>query len=174
VILLHFMAMEKVYLLLGGNLGDKRQVFDGTVKLLNEQVGKITRQSHIYETEPWGFESSEQFWNQVLELSVSLSPEEVLNQTQQIEQMMGRTRKARQYDSRIIDIDILFYGEEIINLPNLVIPHPRIQERKFAMVPLAEITPDMNHPVFQKTIRQLLAECTDQLRVEKVENQSKQ
>ncbi|MDP2113799.1 MAG: 2-amino-4-hydroxy-6-hydroxymethyldihydropteridine diphosphokinase, partial [Bacteroidota bacterium] len=77
-------------------------------------------------------------------------------------------RKSNQYDSRIIDIDILFYGEKIVELPNLIIPHPRIQERKFALVPLNEIAPDFKHPVFHKTISQLLAECADQLRVEKV------
>ena len=157
--------MIKLYLLLGGNLGDKKQVFEETTRLLNEQLGKITQQSHIYETEPWGFESSDLFWNQALELSVSISAEEVLDRTQQIEQQLGRTRKANQYDSRIIDIDILFYGDQVISLENLNIPHPRIQERKFVLVPLNEIAPDLQHPVLQKSIAQLLLECPDQLRV---------
>lgn len=160
--------MIKLYLLLGGNLGDKRQVFKEATTLLEEQVGHITQQSHIYETEPWGFESADIFWNQVLELSVAISPEEVLERTQHIEQQLGRTRKTQQYDSRIIDIDILFYGDQIISLENLTIPHPRIQDRKFALVPLNEIAPGMKHPVLQKSIGQLLLECTDQLRVEKV------
>jgi len=137
--------------------------------LINEKVGKITRQSHIYETEPWGFESSDLFWNQVLELAVLISPQEVLNSTQQIEHQLGRTRAAQHYDSRIIDIDILFYGDQIISLENLTIPHPRIQDRKFALVPLNEIAPDLIHPALQKSISQLLLECPDQLRVEKVE-----
>ena len=157
--------MIELYLLLGGNLGDKKQVFEETTRLLGEQVGRITRQSHIYETEPWGFESSDLFWNQALELSVSISAEEVLDKTQQIEQQLGRTRKANQYDSRIIDIDILFYGDQVISLENLNIPHPRIQERKFVLVPLNEIAPDLQHPVLQKSIGQLLIECPDQLRV---------
>ena len=161
--------MVKIYLLLGGNLGDKKLVFEKATKFLKENVGAILQQSHIYETEPWGFESSDVFWNQVLELVTSLSPEEVLRQTQHIELELGRVRKERKYDSRIIDIDILFYGEEIIQLPNLEIPHPRIQERKFALVPLNEIAPKLKHPILQKNIDQLLAECTDQLRVEKVE-----
>lgn len=161
--------MVKVYLLLGGNLGDKKLVFEKATKFLKENVGAILQQSHIYETEPWGFESSDLFWNQVLELVTSLSPEEVLWQTQHIELELGRVRKENQYDSRIIDIDILFYGEEIVQLPNLVIPHPRIQERKFALVPLNEIAPKLKHPILQKNIGQLLAECTDPLRVEKVE-----
>lgn len=161
--------MIKLYLLLGGNLGDKSQVFKETTKLINEKVGKITRQSHIYETEPWGFESSDLFWNQVLELAVLISPQEVLNSTQKIEHLLGRTREAQHYDSRIIDIDILFYGDQIISLENLTIPHPRIQDRKFALVPLNEIAPDLIHPVFQKSMGQLLLECPDQLRVEIVE-----
>ena len=160
--------MIKLYLLLGGNLGDKKQVFEETTRLLGEQVGRITRQSHIYETEPWGFESSDLFWNQALELSVSISAEEVLDKTQQIEQQLGRTQKANQYDSRIIDIDILFYGDQVISLENLNIPHPRIQERKFVLVPLNEIAPDLQHPVLQKSIAQLLLECPDQLKVQRV------
>ena len=160
--------MIKVYLLLGGNLGDKKQVFEETTKLLGDQVGTITRQSHIYETEPWGFESSDLFWNQVLELSVAIAPEEVLEKTQQIEHQLGRTRKANQYDSRIIDIDILFYGDQVISLDKLSIPHPRIPERRFVLVPLNEIVPELMHPVLQKTIGQLLLECPDQLRVERV------
>ena len=161
--------MLKLYLLLGGNLGDKSQVFKETTKLINEKVGKITCQSHIYETEPWGFESSDLFWNQVLELAVLISPQEVLNSTQQIEHQLGRTRAAQHYDSRIIDIDILFYGDQIISFENLTIPHPRIQDRKFALMPLNEIAPDLIHPVLQKSISQLLLECPDQLRVQKVE-----
>jgi len=161
--------MVKIYLLLGGNLGDKSLIFKETTGLLNEWVGEITRQSHIYETEPWGFESSDMFWNQVLELSVSISPLEVLNLTQQIEHQLGRTRESQQYDSRIIDIDILFYGDQIISLDNLTIPHPRIQDRKFALVPLNEIAHNLKHPVLQKSIGQLLLECTDQLRVERVD-----
>ena len=160
--------MIKLYLLLGGNLGDKKQVFEETIRLLNEQLGKITRQSQIYETEPWGFESSDLFWNQALELSVSISAMEALDRTQQIEQQLGRRRKVNQYDSRIIDIDILFYGDQVISLEKLTIPHPRIQERKFVLVPLNEIAPQLMHPVLQKSIAQLLLECPDPLRVERV------
>jgi 2-amino-4-hydroxy-6-hydroxymethyldihydropteridine diphosphokinase len=160
--------MIKLYILLGGNLGDKQLVFSDARARLNQQVGTITNQSSIYETEPWGFESDDIFWNQVIEIETSLSPEEILLQTQQIEHDLGRIRKANQYDSRIIDIDILFYGDQVIQLENLIVPHPRIQERKFALVPLCEIAPELIHPVFLKSIRQLLAECTDTLTVEKV------
>jgi 2-amino-4-hydroxy-6-hydroxymethyldihydropteridine diphosphokinase len=160
--------MIKLYILLGGNLGDKRKVFSEARAKLSKQIGTITNQSSVYETEPWGFKSDDIFWNQVIEISTALSPEDVLLQTQQIERELGRIRKANQYNSRIIDIDILFYGDEIIQTENLVVPHPRIQERKFALVPLSEIAPELIHPVFQKSIRQILHECQDSLSVEKV------
>jgi len=164
--------MIKLYILLGGNLGDKQQVFSEARERLNQQVGTITNQSAIYETEPWGFESDDIFWNQILEISTAFSPEIVLQQTQQIERELGRIRKATQYDSRIIDIDILFYGDQIIKLENLTVPHPRVQERKFALVPLSEIAQELIHPVFQKSIRQLLNECTDSLKVSPIPNPS--
>ncbi|HZL10464.1 MAG TPA: 2-amino-4-hydroxy-6-hydroxymethyldihydropteridine diphosphokinase [Prolixibacteraceae bacterium] len=160
--------MSTLYILLGGNLGDKQKIFSDARDRLNELLGKITAQSAIYETEPWGFESEDLFWNQVIEIATELSPEEVLHFTQQTELELGRIRKQNQYDSRIIDIDILFFGDLIIHQENLIIPHPRIQERKFTLVPLNEIIPDLIHPEFLKSIRQILDECTDQLKVEKV------
>lgn len=160
--------MAKLYLLLGGNLGNKEKIFSEVKRLLSEKVGKITAQSEIYETEPWGFESEDMFWNQALEISTVLSPMEVLRETQQTETLLGRIRKTNSYDSRMIDVDILFYDRQTIDSVNIKIPHPRILERKFVLVPLAEIAPDLIHPVFQKTIRQLLLECTDKLSVEKI------
>lgn len=158
--------MEKLYLLLGGNQGDKMAVFSEARTLLNQRIGPITSESAIYETEPWGFESDDLFWNQALEISTHLSPAEVLKQTQQIENGLGRIRKEQQYSSRVIDIDILFYGALILNSPDLTIPHPRIQERRFALVPMCDIAPELSHPVLKKSIRLLLAECTDKLKVE--------
>lgn len=157
--------MFRVYLLLGGNLGDKSAIFSGAQAKLSEKIGKITTRSAVYETEPWGFESEDIFWNQVLELETSLSPEEILKQTQQIEMELGRIRNKRQYVSRLIDIDILFYGDQIIRQKNLIVPHPRLQERRFTLVPLCEIAPQLMHPVLQKTMKQLLEECTDQLKI---------
>ena len=158
--------MNKLYILLGGNLGDRKLIFSEARSRLNQWVGKITAQSAVYETEPWGFKSDDVFWNQVLEITTNLSTEEVLRYTQQIESELGRVRKSNQYDSRMIDIDILFCDDFIINQENLTIPHPRIQERKFTLVPLFEIAPDLIHPVFKKSIRKLLEECSDQLKVE--------
>jgi len=164
--------MTMLYLLLGGNIGDKERIFSEALAILNNRVGEIQLQSAVYETEPWGFESIDLFWNQAIEISTSLSPEEVLAQTQMIEQELGRIRKENQYSSRVIDIDILFYGDQIINRENLIIPHPRIQERKFALVPLNEIAPELIHPVFHKSIRQLLEESTDSLKVSPIPNPS--
>ncbi|MFY9152741.1 MAG: 2-amino-4-hydroxy-6-hydroxymethyldihydropteridine diphosphokinase [Prolixibacteraceae bacterium] len=160
--------MSKLYLLLGGNLGDKRKIFSEALLLLGHRLGTITAQSAVYETEPWGFQSADLFWNQVIEIATILSPEEVLNQTQQIEHELGRIRKSIQYDSRLIDIDLLFYDDLILNRENLILPHPRIQERKFALVPLCEIAPNLIHPVFQKSCVQILEACNDPLKVEKV------
>jgi 2-amino-4-hydroxy-6-hydroxymethyldihydropteridine diphosphokinase len=165
--------MIKVYLLLGGNLGDKKKVFENARIKLENQLGEITAQSAIYETEPWGFESDDLFWNQALEITTSLAPEEVLQATQQTEQELGRIRKTNQYDSRIIDIDILMYNAQMINLENLTIPHPRLQERKFALIPLNEIAPELVHPLFQKSIGQLLDECPDRLQVKIVSDKIK-
>jgi len=164
--------MIRLYILLGGNLGDKQKVFSEARALLREQVGIITALSVVYETEPWGFESSDYFWNQVIEIVTGLSAAEVLLQTQQIELQLGRIRKEVQYNSRIIDIDILFYGDQVINSDDLIVPHPRIHERKFVLVPLHEIAPDLMHPVFHKTIRQLLEECPDPLKVSPIPNPS--
>ena len=169
VFVTHFsIMMTKVYLLLGGNLGNKQQVFAQAKQLINQQIGQVSGQSAIYETEPWGFESSDFFWNQVLEIITALTPESILEQTQQIESLLGRIRKSDQYVSRLIDIDILFIDDLVVETEKLVIPHPRIQERKFTLIPLCELIPDFVHPVIGKTIIQLLNECPDKLNVEKV------
>jgi len=160
--------MTKVYLLLGGNLGNKKLVFAQAKQLINQQIGQVSGLSAIYETEPWGFDSSDFFWNQVLEVTTALTPEAILEQTQQIESSLGRIRKTDQYVSRIIDIDILFIDDIVFQSDKLAIPHPRIQERKFALIPLCELIPDFMHPVLGKTTEQLLNECPDKLNVEKV------
>lgn len=160
--------MTMLYLLLGGNLGDKKKIFTEARELLGQRIGKMISFSSVYETEPWGFQANELFWNQVLKIETELSPEDVLRKIQQIEQDLGRIRKENRYDSRIIDIDILFYSDQIIEQEDLIVPHPRIQERKFTLVPLNEIAPDLVHPVFKKSIRHLLEECTDLLNVIKV------
>ena len=157
--------MEELYLLLGGNLGDKQKIFSESEKLIEQHLGRILKKSQLYETEPWGFESDDLFWNQAMIVETNLKASECLDTIHQIEKQIGRIRYNQQYTSRIIDIDILFYGDLVTNTPELVIPHSRMIDRKFVLVPLSEIAAEKIHPVFEKTIGQLLDECTDQLRV---------
>lgn len=160
--------MSKLFLLLGANLGDKKQVFANALKKLAIRVGDIEKLSSIYETEPWGFESPDLFWNQVVQIETQLELLEVLRETQEIEKALGRVRKSKQYVSRLIDIDLLFYDDLIFETPVLEVPHPRIAERRFVLVPLSELVADLIHPTSKKNIAQLLTECSDPLIVRKL------
>ncbi len=157
--------MAKLFLLLGGNLGDKAKIFGDARFLLEESVGLIIDKSAVYETEPWGFESDDLFWNQVLVIDTKLEPQAVLRNTKKIEAEIGRIRKAEQYVSRLIDIDLLFYDDLILQTEELEIPHPRMIDRRFVLVPLLEVASQKSHPVFEKSIEELLAACSDQLAV---------
>lgn len=138
-------------------------------RLLEERCGTILKTSGIYETEPWGFECRESFYNQAVVIETPLSPLELLSTVLQIENELGRTRNPNQrYSSRSIDIDILFYDSEIIQTENLTIPHPLIRERNFVLIPLNEIVPDFLHPVFKKTVNELLLSSEDTLNVKKI------
>ena len=161
--------MSSIYLLLGSNVGDKKANLINAVSLIAIQIGEIIGQSSVYETEPWGFEDSSYFFNQVLKVNTSLQPEELLIILFEIEKYLGRQRTQKQYESRIIDIDILFYDDLVIHTENLTIPHPLIEKRKFVLTPLAEITSDLKHPVLEKTIKVLLNECEDNLEVRKIQ-----
>lgn len=160
--------MNEVYILLGGNLGDKSKIFEETRKLIGERVGLVTKQSSVYVTEPWGLES-ELFWNQAIIAETTLSPNEILQQTKAIEISMGRIRKSEHYEARTIDIDLLFYNDLELNTSDLTLPHPKIGERKFVLIPLNEIAPDKLHPVSGLNLREMLKLCTDQLSVERID-----
>lgn len=160
--------MNEVYILLGGNLGDKPEIFEKTRKLINERVGSITKQSSVYVTEPWGFES-ELFWNQAIIAETTLDPLEVLKQTQTIETIMGRTRNSIHYEARTIDIDLLFYNDLVLSTSDLTLPHPKMGERKFALIPLNEIAPDKHHSVSGLKVQEMLRLCSDQLKVERID-----
>lgn len=157
--------METAYLLLGGNLGDREDVIKKTITLLNHKTGIVKQVSSFYETEPWGMLNAQNFMNVALRLSTTLSAFELLDVLLAIEEQLGRKRNPliTEYESRSIDIDILFYGSAIIQSSRLTVPHPRIQLRKFVLVPLCEIAPEFIHPVFQKSIFTLLNECQDKL-----------
>ena len=145
--------MAIAYLALGTNIGNKRRNMITAAALLAERVGDILALSGFYETEPWGFESENFFLNAAVKLKTSFSPLEVLQITQQIEKELGRTEKSNGvYYDRIIDIDILLYGDEVLQIPELTLPHPLMHERKFVMDPLAEIAPFVVHPVLKERI----------------------
>lgn len=151
--------MAIAYLALGTNIGNKRRNMITAAALLAERVGDVLALSGFYETEPWGFQSENTFLNAALRLETSLSPLELLKATQQIEAEMGRTQKSNgTYHDRIIDIDILLYDDLILQTPELTLPHPLMQDRRFVMEPLLEIAPSVVHPVFKKTIVSLIRE----------------
>ena len=153
--------LQTVYLLLGSNLGNREEILTKAIELISEKVGVIISQSKNYETKAWGKTDQPDFLNIALGITTNLMPMEVLEQTQAIEEQLGRV-KIEKWGARLIDIDIIFYEQAIINIPNrLHIPHPLVQERVFALEPLAEITPDFIHPVLQKTVRTLLSEIKD-------------
>lgn len=149
--------MALVYLGIGTNLGDKDKNLKRAVKFLSLHIGKLISVSSFFSSEPWGFESDNNFRNAVVLLETEMLPLQVLHKTQEIEKEMGRKEKsnARQYSDRIIDIDILFYDNLVLNTSELKIPHPLLQKRDFVLSPLAEIAPDLVHPILNKTIRTL-------------------
>ena len=161
--------MNTAYLLIGGNLGNRKENLLTTISLINEQCGPLTNSSSIYETEAWGKTDQPSFLNQALEISTSLNARQLMRKILKIEKIMGRIRKEK-LGPRIIDIDILLFGNEIHDLPFLKIPHPEMQNRRFVLVPLAEINSSLQHPVLKKTIAELLEECPDNLEVKKIED----
>ena len=157
--------MARVALLLGGNQGDVKRTLQTAQQWINSRVGAVLRCSHRYESEPWGFPAAQRFSNQALEVSTDLSPLEVLDACQGIERELGRNRAAEAiekassgaaYSSRPIDIDIIFYGDEVIDDERLTVPHPLLAEREFALQPLAEIMRRHRHPVTGVTVGEML------------------
>lgn len=168
IIFTNLIRMSEVFILLGGNEGDKHKIFSETIKLIGEKIGKIIILSSIYETEPWGF-VSDLFWNQALIIDTLLLPEDVLKNALDIENRMGRKRLSENYEARPIDIDIMFYDDLQINTPKLTIPHPLMAQRRFILVPLAEIAPEKIHPVTGLTVREMLQACSDPLKVTRLD-----
>ncbi|MBL7900777.1 MAG: 2-amino-4-hydroxy-6-hydroxymethyldihydropteridine diphosphokinase [Bacteroidia bacterium] len=157
--------MNKVFLGLGGNLNDRLGKLEKARELLQKRCGTIFRASGIYETEAWGMSSANRFLNQVIEIHTLLGAEELLDTVLSVETELGRVRSTEQYTDRLIDIDVLFFDDKVIHSEKMKIPHPRLALRKFVLVPLCEIAPELVHPVLKKTMQQLLEDCTDDLNV---------
>ncbi|MDF9796791.1 2-amino-4-hydroxy-6-hydroxymethyldihydropteridine diphosphokinase [Catalinimonas alkaloidigena] len=153
-----------IYLLLGSNLGDRLQVLADTQKEIEKTVGAITKASNVYETEPWGVSNQPSFYNQVVKIDSELSPHKLLNSIQLIEYKIGKIKLGK-WRERLIDIDILYYDQLLIDDEELTLPHPEIQNRRFTLVPMCELNPDFIHPVFNKSQVELLANCPDELKV---------
>lgn len=148
--------LQTVYLLLGSNLGNREEILSQAITAIQENVGLIISQSKYYETPAWGKTDQPDFLNIALEISTNLVPLMVLEKTQAIEQQLGRVR-IEKWGARLIDIDIIFYGQEIIYIANhLNVPHPLMQERLFVLEPIAEIAPNFIHPVLEKSVAELL------------------
>lgn len=163
--------MNKAYLSLGSNEGQRERWLQQAQEHIAINCGTITATSPIYETAAWGITNQPDFLNMVLGIETYLSPNELLQSILNIETSLGRVRTVK-WGPRTIDIDILFYNNEVINQPGLTIPHPFLQERRFILAPLAAIAPQYVHPLLHKTITQLLADCPDKLEVHTyIENQ---
>jgi 2-amino-4-hydroxy-6-hydroxymethyldihydropteridine diphosphokinase len=156
-----------IFLLLGTNLGDRSQHLAMARAQIEAKAGQIVRSSAIYQTAAWGKTDQPDFYNQVIEIESILSPDDLLRTTSAIEEAMGRVR-TETWGARTMDIDILLYGDVIVEREQLTIPHPRMNSRRFTLIPLAEIAPEVIHPVEQKTIRELLAICSDTLNVSRL------
>jgi 2-amino-4-hydroxy-6-hydroxymethyldihydropteridine diphosphokinase len=154
--------VSNIFLGLGTNLGDKSNNLSRAIDLINSQVGPLVQQSSVYQSEPWGLEDQAMFLNQVIEVDSTLSPLEILKNILAIEQQMGRQR-LQKWGTRLIDIDLLFYGNQQVESVDLVVPHPFLQDRNFVLIPMVEIASDFVHPILQKSMTQLLELSNDPL-----------
>lgn len=150
--------MNIAYLGLGTNLGNKEEQLTRAISNIEEKIGRVISRSSFYDTAPWGFTSEHRFLNAAVKVKTALSPEELLTVTQRVEKEMGRRQKSnlKGYSDRPIDIDILFYNDEVLKTEKLEIPHPFIAQRDFVLLPLTEIAPDLQHPVTHRSMRELL------------------
>lgn len=160
--------MEEVYLGLGSNLGERKKNLETAELLLQGHSIEIEKTSFDYLTDSWGFKSENRFLNRVIRIKAFADPMELLEIGRETEKEMGRVVSGKTYSDRIIDIDILFYGERIISTRPLIIPHPLLHKRVFVLKPMSDIAPGFIHPVFNRSIAQLLAECKDESLIHRV------
>ena len=150
-----------VYLSLGSNLGDKLRNLERCIDLITIHIGDIPGRSGIYKSDAWGFQSDQLFYNMCLEVKTRYRVEDLMEKIFEIENLMGRVRSGGGYTDRIIDIDLLFFNDLVLNSPKIVVPHPRIGVRRFVLEPLAEVNPDLTHPILNRSIAELLEDCQD-------------
>jgi 2-amino-4-hydroxy-6-hydroxymethyldihydropteridine diphosphokinase len=160
--------MHQVFLCLGSNLGNRKANLNEAIRLLDTLPDKIQKVSSLYETEPWGCSVDLKFYNQVVEMITLSGPLDLLARLHWIEQQCGRVPASERFAPRILDIDILFYEDRIISTAGLAIPHALLHLRRFVLVPLSEIAPDLLHPTLGKTMLQLLESCEDSKQVSKI------
>jgi 2-amino-4-hydroxy-6-hydroxymethyldihydropteridine diphosphokinase len=155
-------GVEKVVLLLGSNIEPRKKFLDKALFLLQQELGKKMDCSAIYESEPWGFDAKVSFLNRVVVFETRKNPEEVLEVCLDVEMNLGRERKEYEgYASRTVDVDVLYFGNRVISSDRLVIPHPRLHLRRFTLLPMVEVQPELVHPVLMKTQKELLEICPD-------------
>ncbi len=164
--------MNTTYLILGSNIECRSSYLKKAISYIKSEIGQITKKSAVYESAPWGFEDNINFLNQIIIVSTQLTATELLKKIQEIEYTLGRKRIPGKYTSRTIDIDILFFNKEHICCDSLTIPHQRLHERKFTLLPLNELTPDFIHPVLNKSVKKLLSDCSDNSAVKKITDTS--
>ncbi|MCH7415677.1 2-amino-4-hydroxy-6-hydroxymethyldihydropteridine diphosphokinase [Belliella sp. R4-6] len=160
--------MRQVILIIGGNVGDRMALLSEAKSKLMFKIGQLKDKSAVYETQAWGGKSKGDYLNQILIFETDFEAEYILDIALKVEKELGRERDVK-WGNRTMDIDILYFGEEIINKPNLIVPHPYISERRFVLVPLEEVLPDFVHPKFHLTNKELLRKCTDSCNVIKVQ-----
>jgi 2-amino-4-hydroxy-6-hydroxymethyldihydropteridine diphosphokinase len=156
--------MTNVYLLIGSNVGNREKNLEKAIDEIEKGIGAIDKKSKIYSTEPWGEKDQDDFLNQALSIKSKLKPKAILKKIAEIEKKIGREETFK-WGPREIDIDILFYGDELISEIDLTVPHPFLHERRFTLIPLSEIAPELYHPIIGASIIDLLVECEDQSEV---------
>jgi len=156
--------MSNLYLSIGTNLGDRQSNLKTAITLIGRRMGTVQAVSKVVETEPWGFQSPNTFLNQALQVTTDMNPVDALKAAQAIEREMGRASKSHNsmYADRLIDIDLIFFDDQVIELPGLKIPHPLMHKRQFVLEPLSEIAPEIVHPLLHKTVREMFEEIRQQ------------
>lgn len=173
----HEIFMSDLYLSIGGNLGNRTKNLFECIKHIQEQIGDIVKTSSIYESESWGFTHPRNFYNQALQVKTNLNANTILQKIQVIETHLGRIRSEKMtqsYEGRTIDIDILLFDNLVRHKKSLHIPHPHMQNRNFVMIPMVEIAENLIHPILGKTMKELLAECPDKGKIQRIPTQETQ